>query len=204
MAALAYATTGKTFVTADTHFGHAEACDLFARPFDNVEEMDDALVERANAVMGPDDLLYHIGDFVGEMADAKERIAHARHIRDRLRVGKIILVRGNHDSRKHAYADIFDEVHEILSVRGWRDGEHRVVFCHYPLRSWQGNRNGSLHLYGHAHGRLEEIGRSTDVGVDSWEYAPVEIDHVLAMLAEREIKAFPERKQTLQPMRKGR
>lgn len=203
MAALEYAQKGRTFITADTHFGHPEACDLFDRPFADLAAMEDAMIERANAVLGPNDLLYHLGDFVGEMHDGAERIDHARKIRSRLNVGRIILIRGNHDSTKHAYGEIFDEVHEILSVKGWNGGKHRMILCHYPMRSWQGNRNGSLHLYGHAHGRLEELGRSTDVGVDCWEFAPVEIDNVLEMLAQREVVALPARKFKRQPMREG-
>ena len=203
MSTLEYAHKGKTFITADTHFGHAEACELFDRPFDGLDAMEDVLVERINALVGPQDLLYHLGDFVGEMPSATERIERAKRIRQRLNVGKIILIRGNHDPSKNAYEDVFDEVHEILSVKGWQGGKHRVVLCHYPMRSWQGNRNGSLHLYGHAHGRLEELGRSTDVGVDCWEFAPVEIDHVLDMLSRREITALPARRFKRQPMRTG-
>lgn len=203
MSTLEYAHKGKTFITADTHFGHTDACKLFDRPFEGLEEMEDALVERMNAIIGPDDLLYHLGDFVGEMDSAKERIDCAKRIRSRLNVGKIILLRGNHDPSKEKYDDVFDEVHEILSVKGWRGGNHRVVLCHYPMRIWQGNRKGSLHLYGHAHGRLEEIGRSTDVGVDCWEFAPVEIDFVLQMLADREVVAMPARRAKIQPMRAG-
>ena len=127
----------------------------------------------------------------------------------RIACKRIILLRGNHDPRDDPEFDaLFESVHDILSIKGWASGDvsgpERVVLCHYALRIWQGRHNGSLHLYGHSHGTLEEIGRSTDVGVDSWEYAPVEIDQVLAMLTEREIKAIPERKRTLQPMRKGR
>ena len=191
MSTLNYAPNGKTFITADTHFGHAEACTLFDRPFTDVQAMDAALIERFNALMGPDDVLYHLGDFVGGVAPLDEKVARARTAREAMTVGSIVLVQGNHDAHKKKYRAIFDDVCDILSVNGWRGGAERVVFSHYPLQCWQGNRHGALHCYGHAHGRLEEFGRSTDVGVDCWKYGPVEVDRVLEMLASRPIVALP-------------
>ena len=203
MARLEYAPHGRTFVTSDTHFGQANANALYDRPYSDVISMDAALIDHCNEVMGEDDLLYHLGDFVGELPDNRTRIRVAEEVRSRLNVGRIILVRGNHDSSKRKYNRIFDEVHDILAPRGWRNGDHRVVLCHYPLRAWQGNRSGSLHLYGHTHGRLEELGRSCDVGVDCWNHRPVEIDRVLEIVSQREILALPGRRFRRQPVREA-
>lgn len=192
MSTLDYAPHGKTFITADTHFGHADACTLFDRPFTTAEEMDAALIERFNSLMGPDDVLYHLGDFVGGVAPTDEKVARARAAREAMTVGSIVLVQGNHDAKKKKYRALFDDTVDIISVNGWRGGAERVVLSHYPLRCWQGNRHGALHCYGHAHGRLEEVGRSTDVGIDSWNYRPIELDTVLEMLASRPIVALPD------------
>lgn len=49
--------------TSDTHFGHANALAFCKRPWDDVDAMNDALVERINERVAPDDVLYHLGDF---------------------------------------------------------------------------------------------------------------------------------------------
>jgi len=201
MSTLEYAPHGQTFITADTHFGHAEACELFDRPFTSTSEMDAEFIATCNNLMGPDDLLYHVGDFVGGAQPKSAKIEQATSVRNQLNVGRIILVQGNHDSQGKKYRAIFDDVHDIISVNGWRGGSERVVLSHYPLQCWQGNRHGSLHCYGHTHGRLEELGRSTDVGVDCWNYTPIEIDHVLRMLASRDIDALPATRNRRQPIR---
>lgn len=179
----------QAWVTADTHFGHAEALRLFARPFADVQTMDDALVDRINERVGRRDILLHLGDFTGPMPwkgkEGKASVAYARAIRERLRCRRIELVRGNHDPARRGFRALFDAVHDILSFRGWPGGDDRVVCCHYPLRSWQGMRNGALHLYGHAHGAAPEEGRSCDVGVDCWELGPVPLERVCALLASR-------------------
>ena len=182
----------RTFVTADTHFGHVEAIEKFGRPFTTVEAMDDALVTNINDVVGADDTLYHLGDFVGPVEDSISKTGHARAIRERIKCRKIILIRGNHDPHGKAHFDkLFDSVQDLISFQGWSDsrvsGAHRVVMGHYAIRVWQGRHNGSLHLYGHTHGTIPEVGRSTDIGVDCWGYRPQRLDDVLSMLAAREI-----------------
>ena len=183
----------RTFVTADTHFGHLDAIEKFDRPFTDLPTMDEALVAGINEVVGEQDLLYHLGDFVGPTSDGVSRTDHARAMRERINCRNIILIRGNQDPRRRPEFDaLFESVHDLLSVRGWHRGdgsqeEHRVVMSHYSIRVWQGRMNGSLHLYGHSHGTLPEVGRSTDVGVDCWGYRPRPLAEVLETLVDREV-----------------
>ena len=68
--------------TADTHFGHAGALSLYRRPFASVAEMNAALVARWNETVGPDDDVWHLGDFAlrtgAEAAAALLRRLHGR------------------------------------------------------------------------------------------------------------------------------
>lgn len=196
------ATSGRVFVTADTHFGQDSAVSSYDRPFRDAADMDAAYIDAINAAAGPDDLLLHLGDFVGDLGSKREKTAVARDIRSRLAVGRIVLVRGNHDADRADYRSIFDAVHDILDVR-WPEKGERVVCCHYPMRCWRGNRRGTCHLYGHTHGRLEEIGRATDVGVDCWQGRPVPLDHLVGTLRTRQIVALPMRRLRRQPDRPG-
>lgn len=194
------ATPGRVFVTADTHFGQANANSSYDRPFKDADSMDSAYVDAINTTLGPDDLLLHLGDFVGDLDSRKKKVQKASRIRERLVPERIVLVRGNHDPTHRDFDRLFTSVHDLLSFR-WPAGGPRVICCHYPLRGWRGNRKGSVHLYGHAHGRLEEIGRATDVGVDCWNDHPVLIDDLVASLRTREIVAMPMRRLRRQPNR---
>ena len=181
----------RIFVTADTHFGHSAAIKQFARDFPDVEAMDAGLIAQINDVVGPDDVLYHLGDFVGPV-EKGSKTSHAESMREQIACKKIVLLRGNHDPRDEKRFDrLFDSTHDFLSMKGWRSGDtggdERLVLCHYAIRIWQGRHNGSFHLYGHTHGTLDEVGRSTDVGVDCWKLTPQPLESVLAMLAERPV-----------------
>ena len=105
----------KTFVIADTHFGHRNIITFkdsdgeIIRKFDTVEEHDEYLVERWNSVVGEFDRVYFLGDV------AIKRIGLAKLERMN---GKKVLIRGNHDIFKlKDYAEHFEDVRAIRYYR---------------------------------------------------------------------------------------
>ena len=53
----------KTYNTSDTHFGHANIIRLCNRPFKDVEEMNEKLIENWNKVVPEDGTVFHLGEF---------------------------------------------------------------------------------------------------------------------------------------------
>lgn len=51
------------FFTADTHFSHDSIIRFCDRPFRDTQDMDEALVANWNRRVGPDDTVFHLGDF---------------------------------------------------------------------------------------------------------------------------------------------
>lgn len=79
-----------TFYTSDTHFGHERILELCERPFSDVTRMNEALIERWNNVVQPEDTVYHLGDVaLGKIAESLPLISRLN--------GYKILVLGNHD-----------------------------------------------------------------------------------------------------------
>ena len=175
------------FYTADTHFGHALMLDKKAcgRPFASTTEMDEALISNWNAVVRPDDIVYHLGDFAFGLGD-EDRV---RTIFSRL-MGRKVLVLGNHDYRKRG------TVHPTLAGLAWdqppcqhletTDEGERVFLSHYACRTWPGANKGGWHFYGHSHGDLPPLGRSRDVGVDCPDtgYAPRTFRELTSLVRE--------------------
>jgi calcineurin-like phosphoesterase family protein len=155
----------RKFYTADHHFGHLNIISDCSRPFSSVEDMDEAMIARWNAVVGASDIVYHLGDFSLSLKDA-DRV---REIFGRLR-GRKRLIIGNHD------VDNKGRLHPKLAALAWdaepvatcevRDGGKRIWLSHYAHRSWPAMHYGSVHFYGHSHGNLPPFGCSRDVGVD--------------------------------------
>lgn len=166
-----------TYVTADTHFGHAGILSpRMHRPraFPSVEAMNETLVAHWNNRVRPDDTVWHLGDFAyGASA------AMCREVFGRLN-GRKHLVLGNHD---HARTTSLGWASQQQMAEPVIEGQ-RVILCHYALRTWHGMHRGAIHLHGHSHGSLPGTARSCDVGIDDWGYRVVSMTEVLERLAE--------------------
>ena len=160
-----------TWFTADFHLGHANIIRYCGRSFPTVEEMDQAILERLNASVKANDILYFLGDFcIGNQARILE-------YRRRIRCKKIFAVPGNHDKQARKLKEEFSWLDNLaeVSING-----QPIVLCHYALRVWNRSNRGSWHLYGHSHGRLPDVLRSLsmDVGVDTHDFRPWHYDEI--------------------------
>ncbi|MGN1201005.1 MAG: nucleoside hydrolase [Candidatus Caccovivens sp.] len=132
------------FFSSDTHFGDERKIKLKQVPFSNVEEMNKELVKRWNNKVGPNDIVYHLGDF-GDYEYVKQLN------------GKIILICGNHelyDMKKN-----FELFRNKLLKLGFtdviKDGLYldkevfgqRVYLTHKP----SDHAKDCLTLFGHVH-----------------------------------------------------
>ncbi|WP_299425818.1 metallophosphoesterase [uncultured Shimia sp.] len=164
----------KNWYTADCHFGHGNVIKFCGRPFETVDEMDAAIIENMWKVVGPEDRLFILGDFAFG-ARTKER-AFLEHMFAQLPGAERHLVVGNHD-QKQTLELPWDTVSQVSEVR---DGPHqqRNTLCHYPLITWNHARRGALQMFGHVHGNWLGSRNSVNVGVDVWDFAPVDFDAV--------------------------
>ena len=178
-------TTKNVFFTSDHHFGHKNIIRFSDRPFETVEEMDEAMVERWNEVVGERDHVFHLGDV------SLHGPQRTRELLDRLN-GHIYLVIGNHEKsamntvcrdRFEWRKDLFD-----LRIHDEEDSKRQyIVLCHYAMRVWNRSFHGSWHLYGHSHGTLPDDPQSLsfDAGVDCHDFKPLSYAEVKAIMARK-------------------
>jgi calcineurin-like phosphoesterase family protein len=157
------------FFTADTHFGDHRTLNIHRRPFASVAEMDEALVAGWNAVVGPADEIWHLGDVARRAADVAGLLARLN--------GTKHLVRGNNDPAATGEAAGWASVQDYAELT---EGDTRLVLCHYPFRSWNGQHRRAIDLHGHSHGKLKPMLRQFDVGVDARGFRPTSLAAMLA------------------------
>ena len=155
------------FFTSDTHFGDHRTINIWKRPFASTVEMDALLIARWNEVVGPEDVVWHLGDFCRRGADAEGLLARLN--------GRKHLVAGNNDPPATRAAAGWASVQDYAEIEDGR----RLVLCHYPFLSWNGQHRGSLNLHGHSHGRLRPLPRQHDVGIDARGWRPVALAEIL-------------------------
>jgi calcineurin-like phosphoesterase family protein len=162
------------FFTADTHFGHDNIRRYCDRPYASIEEMDEDLIARWNAAVGSKDEVWHLGDFA--MCCDPE---HAQRILKRLNGNKHLIV-GNHD-KIGAALEGWGSIHTFKDLNAGLG--QRVFLFHYALRVWPASEIGSINLYGHTHGDIPDTWNGCDVGVDCWNYRPINIEAIKNRLA---------------------
>jgi calcineurin-like phosphoesterase family protein len=156
--------------TADTHLGHSRIIEYCKRPFRDHIEMNAAILDRFNSVIKPGDTLYHLGDVAWSTYPLGEFFG-------RLNTKQVHLIYGNHDNRKES------EYARFVCWQGHYKQVHteraRFRLFHYPMRSWEGKGHGAIHLFGHCHNSLPPHDRSMDVGVDTHNFYPWNLEEIL-------------------------
>jgi len=171
----------KLFFTSDHHFGHKNIIKFSKRPFADVNEMNEVLIQKWNEKVSSEDEVYYLGDL------ALCSPGKLRKILDRLN-GKIYLISGNHEEAAHACQERFEwikDYHELVVKDDEHErGEQLIVLFHYAMRVWNVSHWGSYHLYGHTHGELPDnpTSRSFDIGVDCHDFYPLSYEEVKAIM----------------------
>ncbi len=178
--------------TSDQHFFHANIIDHCGRPFADVDEMNEALVDRWNAVVKPADAVWVVGD----VALSPKGLGPVARLN-----GYKVLVAGNHDSCwdghkrwRRAVQVYMDAGFRAVVPSGVVDrhvllGGIPVKMSHLPYAGdshpqdrYADRRpvdDGLVLIHGHVHEMWKVRGRMLNVGVDVWDYVPVHQDVVI-------------------------
>jgi len=157
--------TGRTWVAADHHFGHANILTFKRddgtplRPFKSLEEHDETIIANHNSIVGPSDRVYLLGD-VCITRRSCETLGRLN--------GRLVLVKGNHDIfRIKEYLPYVDDIRAYV-VQKDQDG-NKVILSHIPIHEESLGRWGT-NIHGHLHYRRVELPNR------SWQDKP-DIDH---------------------------
>ena len=154
----------QVFITSDTHFGHANIIKYAGRPFDSVEEMDEALVENWNSVVKQGDKVYHLGDVTMN--------SKSLDILSRLN-GRKVLIKGNHDIQKLKFY-----TPHFYDIRGCHELGN-FILTHIPVAISQKLRYSDGNIHGHLHEKSMEDPWYINVSVEQTNYTPISFDEII-------------------------
>lgn len=192
------------YFTGDSHYFHTNIIKYTNRPFKDVEEMDNILINNTNEKVGQDDRIIHLGDFCFSKYGRTPE-----YYLDRINCKNITMILGNHDPHDHNglpdrnFARLFNGgCYNYLEIKvPYKGREQLIVLSHYAMRVWNKSHHGSWHLFGHSHGTLEDLPNSLsiDVGVDCHNYYPISVDEVGAIMAKKNFKPLDHHGRTESP-----
>ncbi|MCR4308205.1 MAG: hypothetical protein NUV80_06625 [Candidatus Berkelbacteria bacterium] len=183
------------YFTSDTHFFHKNIIGYCARPFGDVQHMNDIMVEKWNEKIDPIDTVYFLGDLsFSNEEKAVEIVTKLNGIK--------IWILGNHDKKlvkQETLRTLFSSIHEYFETKEhfvYQNDEGQIlefnqslILFHYPIQSWNGKNFGSWHLHGHTHKAVHiDTDLRLDVGVDGHNFYPWSIDEIRDLFALRTVK----------------
>lgn len=199
------------WLTSDTHYFHKNVIRMCNRPFTNLHEMHEHMIQEWNKrIRKSNEKVYVLGDF------AFSGWTLTKKILDRLN-GHKILIWGNHDLAAHKMlAAGFQEVHENICIE--IGNKKKIFLSHFPFHPmvsydrpmptpenlnpepiiqypahWKRVDTRYMHkrivddgkmwlIHGHVHGAWKQNDRQINVGVDVWDFKPVPHEKILQMI----------------------
>lgn len=167
------------YFSSDFHLGHRNIIRFDNRPYENVEEMDNAIMKSCMTTLKPDDNFYYLGDWsLGNRLHGETHLATLKSSG-----ANLFFIKGNHDKREtiklyEKYGEYLGEQKKIMI-----DGQE-IVLNHYCMLIWDKSHHGSWHLYGHSHHGLPvwTDSKKLDVGWNGY-YKLLSFTDVKGMMA---------------------
>lgn len=163
--------------SSDHHFRHKLM--LTIRPFNDIEEMNETIINNHNSVITDKDTVWLLGDIgFGRFDDIQKLVKRLK--------GHKHLILGNHDQRyrkDYIKSSIFESIQDFKEIK--YQGK-KISLMHYPIHSWASAHYGAWHCHGHSHSKLDELNKEIiskgyfrwDVGVDTNKYFPISFDEL--------------------------
>jgi len=174
------------WISSDHHLQHKNILKYQpdTRPFQNLEEHDEEIIQRHNSLVKPKDDVYFLGDFA-----FTSDISYIAKCLKRMNGNKFFIF-GNHDKIMHSEdikkQFIWMKQYYELRIHGKKIAP--IVLFHYPIYSWNRQNYGALHFYGHTHGAIPELpgGKARDVGVDTNNCYPLNVQTLIEEMSKKE------------------
>lgn len=159
-------------VISDTHFNQFSIIFFGKRPFSNASSMNDTIIKNWNKKVGTEDVVIVVGDlFMGCAKRANEILSKLN--------GKLILVEGNHDTKKRLNNLCRLRKLPIMRELKLDIDDFKLLFSHKPSKE-----RFDFNIHGHHHRKL----RSPKLTQEKYFNAAVEFNNYGPRLLTEVIK----------------
>ena len=162
------------FLASDHHLGHVGVTQFLnqygnkLRPWDNIDDMDEAIIANHNSVVKPTDKVYFLGDVI-----INRKYFH--------KIGRLngekVLIKGNHDIfRAVEYLDYFKDIraYHVLD---------NIIMSHIPVHpDSKGRFKGNVHGHLHSNNVMLSPNRKDpyyfNVSLEQISYTPIAFEDI--------------------------
>lgn len=172
---------GRTWLVADTHFGHENIKAFCHRP-DDIEQ---TMMEKWARMVPEEDTVLHLGDL-----SYRSNAFFKNMIAPHLTGSRKLLIQGNHDRQRYSfYRDCGFKLTKPFKIEYLTGSKpYEVSFSHYP---WNYKNEGempscALRIHGHIHNNgysraafVPYLKQHINVSIEMMRYKPVRLKHLL-------------------------
>jgi calcineurin-like phosphoesterase family protein len=169
----------KYYLTADTHFGHANIIRYCNRPFEDADQMDAFLIKNWNQRVKPDDMVFILGDFCFKSTKVQKEIIGNVNISEYYKSklnGNKVFVKGNHDNK--------NSTKTLIKSLQIEFGGLTINCVHNPVDF---SPEYDINFVGHIHQNwlIKKHKNSIlfNVGVDVHNYMPITVEEALTKIS---------------------
>ena len=169
----------RVWFISDLHLAHKNIIKYCSRPFDNVNQMNEILIQNWNKKIRVEDRVFVLGDFA--LCGKDKIIEFGNQLK-----GRKILILGNHDgaSLTTYYNAGFEMVSKFPIIF-----QDFFILSHEPIEFLPLN-TPFVNIFGHVHNdmRFPTITpRGACVSVERWNYMPVEFNQLISLIKSEDI-----------------
>ena len=169
-----------TYLIGNCQFGRATIIKQNKRPFDNVQEMNEEMIQRWNSVVTDEDDVIHLGNFAWDPKTAQDALLRLN--------GTIFFTRGEHDAAL-----------EVLESKGMLRSRVKMIDClthlpelnlsmtYWPLKVWPNKRGKkSYNIIGYPEKKFKSDpkDRIINVSTDLWKNQPQDLQKLLEIFSD--------------------
>jgi len=169
----------KRFVTSNMQLGRSDAIKIYKRPFENVNEMTNALIREWNNIVSPGDLVYHLGNFAWDPKTAQDAL-------DRLN-GNIWILPAEHDGAVLALARngllrpgvmLIDRIKSLELMK--------TNLSYWPMEAWPNKHKGYYSVIGHPQKQFKSDPKKKRINAstDLWDFKPQDLEKTLRIFKD--------------------
>lgn len=160
--------------TSDLHLKHDNILKYDNRPFNNIKDHDNYIIDSINYNVKSDDELYILGDISWKANQSIELLST-------IKCKTVYFLQGNHDFSK--FCKLYEELWWTNLWLLYHDKDAKLVLSHYPLEEWYKSRHKNnehyLHLHWHSHWNSRKIDNRIDVWLTFKPiWRPISLDEI--------------------------
>lgn len=174
-----------TFLIANCQFGRSGIIRKNARPFGNVQDMNEEMVQRWNAVVSDNDTVIHLGNFAWDPTTAEEMF-------DTLNFKQLWCVPAENDQAIFEMMESKMLPNNVRIVnRIFDQASLNATFSYWPMVEWPQKTKGNYLFYGFYGKKYkpDHKKKMINMACEFWNYTPQNINTLMRLFEDEDFNS---------------